>query len=304
MLLKNHLKNRKLIDHVENRTMYTLEAAELNIFETYKSAEKVSLQFEQPIIASMLTGKKILKVDERSAFEFLPGESVIVPAKGKLIIDFPDATMEKPTQCLALALDTCKIQETVSYFNEKTRYENKSLTLGVDDIAFHLVDETAIKKLIERLVYIFTEDHKSKEMFADFIIKELIIRILQSKSKVLLLNDNVLLSDNRLAYVIKYVRENLVKNLTVDALSEKACMSKPHFFRCFKNTFGQSPIDYVNSERIKYAKKLITENYKSLNDVSQQSGFNNMSYFIRQFKKQEKMTPSQYKKVIKNEGNK
>ena len=304
MLLRAHTNNRKLIDHVENRTLYTLDAAELNIFETYKRAEKVCLQFEQPIISSMLMGRKILQVDERPAFEFLPGESVIVPAKGKLLIDFPDATEDNPTQCLALALDTNKIQETVSYFNQKTLYDHHSLVLGMEDISFHLVDEVAIKKLIERLVYIFTEDHMSKDMFADFVIKELIIRILQSKSKVLLLNDNTLLSNNRLAYVIKYIRENLRKNLTVDTLSEKACMSKPHFFRCFKNTFGQSPIEYVNSERIKYSKKLITENFKSLSDVSQQSGFNNMSYFIRQFKKQENMTPSQYKKVIKNEGNK
>ncbi len=304
MLLKEHIKNRKLIDHVENRTLYTLDAAELNIFETHKRAEKVSLQFGQPIVASMLTGRKILKVDERPVFEFLPGESVIVPANGKLLIDFPDATEENPTQCLALALDRTKIQETISYFNEKTQCDRHSLVLEIDDISFHMVDELAIKKLVERLVYIFTEDHVSKDMFANFVIKELIIRILQSKSKDLLLSKNPLLSDNRLAYVIKYVRENMSNNLTVDLLSEKACMSKPHFFRCFKNTFGQSPIDYVNTERIKYAKKLISENPSSLNDVSKQSGFNNISYFIRQFKKQEKMTPSQYKKVIKNEGNK
>ncbi|WP_229235494.1 MULTISPECIES: hypothetical protein [Emticicia] len=40
-----HQQNRKLVDLVENRTAYTLNNAELNIYETHKSAEKVALQF-------------------------------------------------------------------------------------------------------------------------------------------------------------------------------------------------------------------------------------------------------------------
>jgi len=74
-------------------------------------------------------------------------------------------------------------------------------------------------------------------------------------------------------------------------------MSSSHFHKQFKNTLGISPIDYVNSERIKFSKRLIAEDTKRLlSDIAFLSGFNSVSYFNRQFKKQELVAPSKYRK--------
>lgn len=104
-------------------------------------------------------------------------------------------------------------------------------------------------------------------------------------------------SDTRIGMVIKYIKKNLTdQDITVDLLAEKACMSASHFHKKFKNTLGISPIDYINSEKIKFSKKLIKE-HKNLrmSEIAYQSGFNNTSYFNRQFKKMEMMTPQQFK---------
>ena len=74
---------------VENRTTYSADYAELNIYETHAYAEKVSLTFDFPIIASMLTGKKVMHIDGFDAFDFFPGESVVMPTNKEMIIDFP-----------------------------------------------------------------------------------------------------------------------------------------------------------------------------------------------------------------------
>ena len=58
-LLDQHKRHRKLTTLVENRTTYNADFAELNIYETHQYAEKVALNFGFPIIASMLTSKKI-----------------------------------------------------------------------------------------------------------------------------------------------------------------------------------------------------------------------------------------------------
>ncbi|MGY0426075.1 MAG: AraC family transcriptional regulator N-terminal domain-containing protein, partial [Polaribacter sp.] len=79
-LLGNHKNTRRLTKLVENRTTYNSEYAELNIFETHKIAEKVALKFDFPVIASMLTGKKIMYLEEVPSFDFFPGESLIMPA--------------------------------------------------------------------------------------------------------------------------------------------------------------------------------------------------------------------------------
>lgn len=73
-------------------------------------------------------------------------------------------------------------------------------------------------------------------------------------------------------------------------------MSTSHFHKQFKNTLGISPIDYINSEKIKFSKKLIKESKDlRMSEIAYKSGFNNSSYFNRQFKKTEMMTPQQFK---------
>lgn len=56
--LSHHLQSRKLELVVENRTAYTLENAELNIYETHQIAKNVELTFSNPVLASMIRGKK------------------------------------------------------------------------------------------------------------------------------------------------------------------------------------------------------------------------------------------------------
>ena len=53
-----HFKERKITTLIENRTIYASEYSELNIFETLESSKNVRLNFDQTVIACMITGKK------------------------------------------------------------------------------------------------------------------------------------------------------------------------------------------------------------------------------------------------------
>ncbi|WP_053992421.1 AraC family transcriptional regulator [Mangrovimonas sp. TPBH4] len=300
-LLNQHKKHRKLTTLVENRTTYNADYAELNIYETHAYAEQVSLTFDFPIIASMLTGKKVMHLDGMPAFDFYPGESVVMPTNKEMVIDFPLATAESPTQCLALGIDEGKIDEVVEKFNQKVTIENENNSWKLNETASHLINNTDVNHLVERLVYTFTNSNKSKDVLLDLMIQELIVRLLQTKAKAFLLNDpDHMFNDTRIGMVLKYIKDNLTnKDITVDLLAEKACMSTSHFHKKFKNTLGISPIDYINSEKIKFSKKLMKEvkDFR-MSEIAFKSGFNNTSYFNRQFKKLELMTPQQFKASI------
>lgn len=300
-ILNQHRNNRKLTTLVENRTTYNADYAELNIYETHAFAEKVSLTFNFPVIASMLTGKKIMHIDGFEAFDFFPGESLVMPSNKEMVIDFPIATKESPTQCLALGIDAFKIDEVVEKFNQQVAIENENNDWNLDETASHLINNTDVNHLIERLTYTFTNNNKSKDVLLDLMIQELIIRLLQTKAKSLIINDpNQVFNDTRIGTVIKYIKENLTnKDISVDLLAKKAYMSTSHFHKQFKNTLGISPIDYINSEKIKFSKKLIKESKDfRMSEIAFKSGFNNTSYFNRQFKKMELMTPQQFKTSI------
>ncbi|MFB9054915.1 AraC family transcriptional regulator [Formosa undariae] len=300
-ILRHHNTHRKLTTLVENRTTYNANFAELNIFETHEYAEQVKLKFEFPIIVSMLTGKKVMHLEGLPAFDFYPGESVVMPSNKEMIIDFPLATMQNPTKCLALGIDSSKIKEVVDRFNHNVQIENDNTAWTLDSTANHLTNNTEVSQLIKRLIYTFTNNNTSKDVLLDLMIQELIVRLLQTKAKFILLNNTEhMLDDNRIGIVIKFIKDNLTnKDITVDLLAEQACMSTSHFHKKFKSTLGISPIDYINSEKIKFSKKLI-KNSKDfrISDIAFKTGFNSISYFNRQFKKMELMTPLQFKKSI------
>ncbi|MFD1552698.1 AraC family transcriptional regulator [Putridiphycobacter roseus] len=300
-LLSQHRNNRKLTTLVENKTTYSAAYAELNIYETHQFAEKVSLIFDFPIIASMLTGKKVMHLDGMPSFEFFPGESVIMPTKKEMIIDFPLATEAKPTQCLALGIDASKIKEIVENFNHAVAIENENNNWKLNNDSSHLINNQDVNRLVERLTYTFTNNNKSKDILLDLMIQELIVRLLQTKAKKLILsNEDQVFNDTRIGNVIKYIQDNLTnKNITVDLLAKQAYMSSSHFHKKFKNTLGISPIDYINSEKIKFSKKLMKEKCNDqIAEIAYKSGFNSVSYFNRQFKKNELMTPQQFKTSI------
>ncbi|MGY0407177.1 MAG: AraC family transcriptional regulator [Polaribacter sp.] len=298
-LLGNHKNTRRLTKLVENRTTYNSEYAELNIFETHKIAEKVALKFDFPVIASMLTGKKIMYLEEVPSFDFFPGESLIMPANKEMIIDFPLASLNKPTQCLALGIEASKIAEIVQNFNYQVAIENENNNWSINEKSAHLLNNNDVNVLVNRLVHTFTNNCSSKDVLLDLMIQELIVRLLQTKAKSLLLDENnYSLNDTRIGTVVRYIKENLTnRDISVELLAEKACMSISHFHKKFKNTLGISPIDYINSEKIKFSKKLIKD-FKQLrmSEVAFKAGFNNTSYFNRQFKRMELMTPQQFKK--------
>lgn len=287
---------RKLENLVENQTSYTLESAAMHIFETHKKADKVVLKFDQPVLASMLIGKKIMHLRDHNSFDFLPGESLILPSNEVMRIDFPEAKHNNPTRCLAIAISEEKIRKVLQLMNE-TMPKHNGKEWKLLDYNFHFTNDVGIYQILQRLLFLFTENHTSKDFFVDNMLRELIIRILQADSKKIYTDKTLsMVNDNRLAFVIDFIRTNIREPLSIKLLSNKAFMSESHFYRVFKTELGVSPIDFINNERIKLAASLLQNPKKSIKDVFMECGFENRSYFNRLFKRTNQITPQEYRK--------
>jgi len=293
-LSNKFFRNRKLQSLVENQTSYTLNNAALHIFETHAQAEKVILEFDQPVLASMLKGKKIMHLKDKQAFDFLPGESLILPSREVMCIDFPEARSNKPTQCLAMAISEEKIKSVLCRMNEQMPKAD-NLEWSLQDYNFHFTNDLGIYQILQRLMFLFTEEHPSKDLFVDNMLEELIIRILQTNSKKIYTEKCLdLATSNRLAYVLEFIRSNLSSNISISDLSRKACMSESNFYRVFKNELGVSPIDFINNERIKLAVSLLQDKKRSIKEIYRECGFESRSYFNRVFKSRKNMAPGDY----------
>lgn len=272
--------------------------AALHVFETHKQAERVLLSFEQPVLASMIQGKKIMHLKDYEAFNFLPGESLVLPANEQMCIDFPEAKPNNPTQCLAIAISEDKIRRVLQFMNESMPKADKA-EWGLMDYNFHFINDKGIFQILQRLLFLFSENHPSKDFFVDNMLRELIVRILQTNERNMYANSPQGLSvDSRLGQVVRYIKRNLASALPVETLSAMACMSTSHFYRTFKTELGVSPVEFINNERIKLAARLLQDSKRSVKDVYLDCGFESRSYFNRVFKNREKLSPGAYQAKI------
>lgn len=286
----------ELKTQIEHRRAYTFNHCELNLFETFEQGQQVPLQFHDLVVTSMLRGKKVMHLLDQPGFTYMPGETVIVPPSVKMEIDFPEASLEDPTQCTAWAIGKTQLQDTLQFLNER---HPKHLASGEWKFQFqhiHFDNSAEIAQLVQRMVHISLSNSLHKDVLSDLATKELLIRIMQMQN---VLHDGQAGADpaGRLGFLRQYIRAHLTEPLTVAQLSAQAHMSVPHFYRAFKTEFGLSPMDFVIRERIQKAKELLSQQF-SVKEACYGTGFNNMTYFIRIFRKYEGVTPGTYYKMM------
>lgn len=287
-----HEKSLKTL--VENRTIFSLNNCELNIFETYQESALVPLKFNDLVVTSMLRGKKVMHLFDEPGFEYLPGETVVIPSNVEMKIDFPEASNDNPTQCLALAIDQTKISETLNFLNERYPKEGTDNFWQLNYQNYFFYNNVDLAATINKLIKECMSTSITKDALADLTLQELLIRIIQTQTVKSIDQGDFSNQNNAIAQVIDYIRKNLKEDINLKHLSDKACMSTTSFYRFFKRELGMSPIEFVLSEKIKHAKKLLNNPSIQINEVCYLSGFEDANYFIRLFKKHEGVTPKQY----------
>jgi AraC family transcriptional regulator len=288
--------DRDLRTLVENRTTYTLEECELNIFETHQQAEAINLQFGDLVLTTMLKGKKVMHLFDKPGFDYLPGESVIVPPNEVMKIDFPEAQQDNPTQCIALSISPEMIKNTFTLLNERLPKKELTQEWGLDFSYFHLINTKDLSEIINRFIRIGVKERsKEKDLIASFALKELLIRLTQTQAREMLeLTYQSMASSNPVAHVVAFIKENIREQVNLDMLAEKACMSKAHFSRTFKAELGLTPMEFVLKERLKLARQFLQFGEYQVQEVCYLAGFNSPTYFIRAFKQEYGTTPKNF----------
>ena len=116
-------------------------------------------------------------------------------------------------------------------------------------------------------------------------------------------NDKDLTIDNKmpqLAYIkstIRYMEENISSNITIKDLAMNVNLSEFYLIKLFKQFAGTTPLVYLTNLRFENSIELLTDGY-SVTQTAYEVGFNNLSYFIRIFKKKYNLTPRNFQKNI------
>ena len=103
------------------------------------------------------------------------------------------------------------------------------------------------------------------------------------------------LQDERLARVIDMILDAPGDNYTVESLAEIAAMSRSAFAERFAESFGRSPMSYVNHVRMQRAIQLLAVENMSIDEIARTVGYSSRSHFSRAFKDHSGLPPKDFR---------
>ncbi|XID90691.1 response regulator [Paenibacillaceae bacterium WGS1546] len=95
--------------------------------------------------------------------------------------------------------------------------------------------------------------------------------------------------------VKQYIETHYHENMSLKHISKKFYMNPVYLGQLFKKTYGVYFNDYLLEIRIQEAKKLLRQTDLKVYEVAERVGFGNPDYFVTQFEKVERKTPTEYK---------
>lgn len=136
-----------------------------------------------------------------------------------------------------------------------------------------------VKSYIYQLIAILYENEKFH--YSDEVIEDDIYKIANIKK------------------VLSYIHENYGQKISVEDMAKLLEMNPQYFCRYFKKLTGKTSTEYVNEIRIEKASELLARTERKIIDIAMYCGYENMGYFIKRFKEQKHISPSEYRNQTK-----
>jgi len=102
-------------------------------------------------------------------------------------------------------------------------------------------------------------------------------------------------ASDRFADLPAWISSNLGQDLSVDALAQRACMSRRNFTRLFKATFDKAPAQFVADARITEARRRLLVPRNNLESIATSLGFKSADVFSKAFERQIGVRPNRYR---------
>lgn len=197
--------------------------------------------------------------------------------------------MIKP-QINDMAEDICErlieINTNISYLKKKTS-ESTEERKNRENHKYNKSDDIAVSNINEANIN------------AQFETKMTLIKFIQKMWQNGLILENVANGTNTTEKeMITYIRQNYTREISLQEFGMQFHLSEKYISRYFKEHFHITLSQYINHLRLEHARQLLQESTIPVTEVALQSGHQNVSYFIRCFKKMYGVSPLKYRKGI------
>ncbi|MCJ7842148.1 AraC family transcriptional regulator [Lederbergia sp. NSJ-179] len=130
-----------------------------------------------------------------------------------------------------------------------------------------------------------------------YLMTSLLIELSEQTLSQLILSTEDSQNGAVINHITEWIRMNALEGITVSDVATKFNYHKDYLSRLFKKKTGITVQAYIHAWRIAKAKDLLTRTSEPIKNISNQVGVADEKYFMRLFKKYEKVTPSEYRKA-------
>lgn len=263
------LKNIRLVNFtINNGTIHCIRKERLGMNRHWHTYYEVIL-FENG------KGKHIIN---NRFYDVVAGDIAIMR-----LTDFHEFHVEKSVDCLDVEIPPGVLSKNII----------NMLTVIDEDIIVNLNKED-FRKAKEFCLMIGALNDKTDPFYEHYkmhIASVLVLFILEKMEK----DVSKKCSENniRLKEIITYITENLCTDLSISGIAEKFFVSKEYLCSFFKKNTGVTIFSYIRTARLNRAVELLTTTDKKIIEICEMSGFNAMSTFLRDFKKEYGVSPSE-----------
>ena len=161
-----------------------------------------------------------------------------------------------------------------------------------------IVKDTA-KELCEQLIEIYEakKDESESKITTQVRTKIILLQfILEMWKKGFVIENDTSGRNTVEKEMVSYIQQNFTGKISLREFGEQFHLSEKYISRYFKEHFHITLSQYVTYLRLEHAKQLLQDTDIPVTDVAMQSGYQNVSYFIRSFQKAYAVSPLKYRK--------
>ncbi len=248
---------------------------------------------EEMELVYMAKGEATFYVENRE-FHLATNEALFIPSAN---LHYAENTYHNACEFYALVFrpEFISIPEQASLYS---RYVLPFLTanaLSAYHFSSNVYWENNVCATLSQMTHFYSEYTGENELAIKgllLVIWQLFFTNYPSENQLTFMKSEIM---ERLRTVLEYIEVHLIEDITLKELSCVANVGKEQLCRIFKRAMGTTPFIWINRKRLQKACLLLTSSNKKITDIATLSGFNNISYFNRSFRKQLDCTPHEYR---------
>ena len=244
------------------------------------SANDTMCSVQRPSFCFVAQGNKRALLGDR-VFRYDPLHYLIFTVDLPLSFQIRDATEEKPYLGFALELDQALVASVLAESGLRLKKSETSVTaMNAAAIDADMLDA------VVRLIRLIDSPPGERAILLPLVQRELVFRLLAGGQGARLSHLLASTDTRRISRAITLLKENFDRQLRIDDIARELGMSVSGFHQHFKNVTAMSPLQYQKQIRLQEARRLMLGENLDAATAGFRVGYEDPSYFSRDYKKQ------------------